>query len=39
VVRLDQMLGFEQIPVASKADHPLTTQLSRLRAAFGPDAD
>jgi len=39
VVRLDQMLGFEQTPVASKDDHPLTTQLSRLRAAFGPDAD
>jgi regulator of CtrA degradation len=39
LVRLDQMLGFEQIPVASKDDHPLTRQLSRLRAAFGHDAD
>jgi regulator of CtrA degradation len=39
VIRLDQMLGFKQIPAADKEDHPLKTQLSRLRAAFGPDAD
>ena len=39
VVRLDQMLGFEQTPVAAKNDHPLKNQLSRLRAAFGPDAE
>jgi hypothetical protein len=33
------MLGFEQTPVAAKNDHPLKNQLSRLRAAFGPDAE
>ena len=39
IVRLDQMLGLEQAPVGDDADHPFSTQLSRLRAAFGPDAD
>jgi regulator of CtrA degradation len=38
VIRLDQVLGFEQV-AARKEDHPLKTQLSRLRAAFGPDRD
>ena len=38
IVRLDQMLGLEQAP-AGEADHPLSTQLSRLRAAFGPETD
>jgi regulator of CtrA degradation len=37
--RLDQMLGLEQAPQLDEADHPLSTQLSRLRAAFGTDAD
>jgi hypothetical protein len=37
-VRLDQMLGLEQAPLED-ADHPLSTQLSRLRAAFGSDTD
>jgi len=35
VVRLDQMLGQETVPLSGDADHPLETQLSRLRAAFG----
>src|SRR6476619_2684076 len=39
IVRLDQMLGLEQAPAREDGDHPLSTQLSRLRAAFGPDAD
>ena len=38
IVRLDQMLGLEQAP-SEDADHPLSTQLSRLRAAFGTDTD
>jgi regulator of CtrA degradation len=38
IVRLDQMLGLEQV-TPEAADNPLNTQLSRLRAAFGPDAD
>ena len=38
IVRLDQMLGLEQAPTED-ADHPLSTQLSRLRAAFGTDPD
>ena len=39
IVRLDQMLGLEQAPASEEADHPLSTQLSRLRAAFGADGD
>ena len=39
IVRLDHMLGLEQATVPEDADHPLSTQLSRLRAAFGPDAN
>jgi regulator of CtrA degradation len=39
VIRLDQMLGNEAPPQASVADHPLKTQLSRLRSAFGKDAE
>jgi regulator of CtrA degradation len=37
VIRLDQMLGTEALPQPS--DHPLKTQLSRLRSAFGKDAE
>ena len=32
-------LTLEQVPVPEDADHPLSTQLSRLRAAFGPETD
>jgi len=39
IVRLDQMLGLEQAQLPEDSDHPLSTQLSRLRAAFGTDAD
>jgi regulator of CtrA degradation len=41
VMRLDQMLGFEQLAAAVEADndHPLETQMSRLRAAFGSEPD
>ena len=39
IVRLDQMLGLEQVPAPGEADHPLSTQLSRLREAFGTDGD
>ena len=38
VIRLDQMLGHELLPAAG-ADHPLKTQLSRLRAAFGKETE
>jgi regulator of CtrA degradation len=42
VMRLDQMLGLEPaaVPIAAETgDHPLETQLSRLRAAFGTGTD
>jgi regulator of CtrA degradation len=39
VIRLDQMLGNAAFRPGGDADHPLETQLSRLRAAFGKDAD
>ena len=39
IVRLDQMLGLEQAPLGEDADRPLSTQLSRLREAFGTDSD
>jgi regulator of CtrA degradation len=39
VVRLDQMLDFNQPAQAAEADHPLSSQLSRLREAFGPGAE
>jgi len=42
VMRLDQMLGLEPAAAALAADtsdHPLETQLSRLRAAFGAETD
>src|SRR6266508_3461531 len=39
VIRLDQMLGYKQLPPSAEADHPLKSQLSRLRAAFGSDAE
>jgi regulator of CtrA degradation len=38
VIRLDHMLDYNQLTVEGEADHPLETQLSRLRAAFGPEA-
>jgi regulator of CtrA degradation len=39
VIRLDQMLGQEKLPHKAGEDHPLKSQLSRLRAAFGTDAE
>jgi hypothetical protein len=33
------MLGNDAFPPGADADHPLETQLSRLRAAFGKEAD
>ena len=39
VVRLDQVLASEQAAGSAKADNPLRSQLRRLHAAFGPDAD
>ena len=39
VIRLDQMLGNDAPPPGAEADRPLQTQLTRLRAAFGKDAD
>jgi len=39
VIRLDQMLGTEAMPQAGGGDHPLKMQLSRLRSAFGKDAE
>ena len=39
IVRLDQMLGLEQESMPGQSDHPVSSQLSRLRAAFGPDGD
>jgi regulator of CtrA degradation len=39
VIRLDQMLGQETPPLSGDADHPLKTQLSRLRAAFGKTSE
>jgi regulator of CtrA degradation len=39
VVRLDQMLDFKQPAPAGEADHPLSSQLSRLREAFGPGGE
>jgi len=38
VLRLDQMLDFTQ-PSSAEADHPLSSHLTRLRAAFGPEAE
>ncbi len=39
VIRLDQMLGHETGSSGGDLDHPLKTQLSRLRAAFGKEAE
>jgi regulator of CtrA degradation len=39
VIRLDHMLDYNQLPLEGEADHPLEMQLSRLRAAFGPEAE
>jgi regulator of CtrA degradation len=38
VIRLDHMLDYKQLPPEGEVDHPLKMQLSRLRAAFGPEA-
>jgi regulator of CtrA degradation len=37
VIRLDHMLDLKEISPLGETDHPLKMQLSRLRAAFGPD--
>jgi regulator of CtrA degradation len=39
VIRLDQMLGSEKGSPGGDLDHPLDAQLSRLRAAFGREAE
>src|SRR3990170_7723609 len=39
VIKLDHMLGFRELPPIGEADHPLKEQLSRLRAAFGKEAE
>jgi regulator of CtrA degradation len=39
VIRLDQMLGQETLLQSGEGDHPLKTQLSRLRAAFGKTSE
>jgi len=38
VVRLDQMLDFNEEAAAGETHHPLSSQLSALREAFGPEA-
>jgi regulator of CtrA degradation len=38
VIRLDQMLDFNQPAPAGEVNHPLSSHLSRLREAFGPEA-
>ena len=38
VIRLDQMLDFNQSP-AAETNHPLSAQLSRLHEAFGTEAE
>jgi regulator of CtrA degradation len=39
VVRLDQMLNFNDEVTAGEVHHPLSSQLSRLREAFGSKAE
>jgi regulator of CtrA degradation len=39
VIRLDQMLDFGQLPASGEGDHPLKVQLTRLREAFGKEAE
>src|SRR4030042_608879 len=39
LLRLDQMRGHKQLPPVGEADSPLNAQLSRLRAAFGKQAE
>jgi regulator of CtrA degradation len=39
VVRLDQMLDFNEEVAGSDMHHPLRSQLSRLREAFGPEPE
>jgi regulator of CtrA degradation len=39
VVRLDQMLDCNQPAPAGEVNHPLSSHLSRLREAFGPEAE
>jgi regulator of CtrA degradation len=36
VIRLDQMFDAKMLPAGDDIDNPLESQLSRLRAAFGP---
>jgi regulator of CtrA degradation len=38
VIRLDQILGLKEFGEAGGGDHPLKMQLSRLHAAFDPQA-
>ena len=38
VIRLDQILGLKEFGEAGGGDHPLKMQLSRLQAAFDPQA-
>ena len=38
VIRLDQMMDINQPVPAGDFNHPLSSHLSRLREAFGPDA-
>jgi regulator of CtrA degradation len=39
VIRLDQMLDGKELPPGAGTDRPLETQLSRLRQAFGREAE
>jgi regulator of CtrA degradation len=39
VIRLDQVLGQETSPPAKEVDNPLKSQMSRLKAAFGREAE
>jgi len=39
VVRLDQMLDFNEQAATGETHHPLSSQLSALRAAFGSEAE
>jgi len=39
VVRLDQMLDFNQPVAVGETHHPLSSHFSRLRDAFGPEAE
>jgi len=39
VIRLDQMLDYNQSAPAGEVDHPLSSHLTRLREAFGPEGE